>query len=140
MELRAGAALWLRGTPYVNTSVNCRPRFAAASFAAIASLSLLLAACSAAPEEAEALAGDDGGVLLMSFEELHADVADNADNDVFAGDDLQTLWQALPPSLRGLKVFRDARVVATPTAAERVRALAARRGTKTVVTVVPDRR
>jgi hypothetical protein len=85
------------------------------------------------------LAGADGGVLVMSFEELHAEVAENADNDVFAGDDLQTLWQALPPSLRGLKVFRDARVVATPTAAERVRALAARRGTKTVVTVVPDR-
>jgi hypothetical protein len=39
--------LWLRGTPYVNTSVNCRPRFAAASFAAIAfsaSASTLLSA------------------------------------------------------------------------------------------------
>jgi hypothetical protein len=74
----------------------------------------------------------------MSVEELHAEVAENADNDVFAGDDLQTLWQALPTGLRGLKVFRDARVVATPTAAARVRALAARRGMKTVVTVVPD--
>lgn len=83
-------------------------------------------------------AGDDGGVLVLSVEELHADVADNADNDVFAGDDLQTLWQALPTELRGLKVFRDARVVATPSAAERVKALAARRGMKTVVTVVPD--
>lgn len=86
------------------------------------------------------LAGDDGGVLVMSLEELHAEVADNADNDVFAGDDLQTLWQALPPALRSLKVFRDARVVATPTAAERIRSLAARRGTRTVVTVVPDPR
>jgi hypothetical protein len=37
-------------------------------------------------------------------------------------------WQpALPAELRRLKVFRDARVVATTAAAERLRALAARR-------------
>lgn len=85
-----------------------------------------------------ALAGADGGVLAMSVEELHGDVAENADNDVFAGDELQTLWQALPTELRGLKVFRDARVVATAAAAARVRALADRRGMKTVIAVVPD--
>ena len=76
---------------------------------------------------------------MDAFQEWRENRTDeNVDNDIFAGDDLQTLWQALPTELRGLKVFRDARVVATPSAAERVKALAARRGMKTVVTVVPD--
>jgi hypothetical protein len=85
-------------------------------------------------------AGDDGALLVLSFEELHGEVATVSDNDVFATDDLHGLWSALPTELRGLKVFRDARVVATPTAAARVAALATRRGTKTVITTVVDDR
>lgn len=81
-------------------------------------------------------AGADGALLALSFEELHDEVAAVSDNDVFATDDLHDLWAALPAELRGLKVFRDSRVVATTTAAVRVAALAKARGTKTVITTV----
>jgi len=74
--------------------------------------------------------------LVLSFEELALDVAAHNDNDAFATDDLSALMRALPGELSALRAFRDARVITTPAAAATVRSLAARRGTKTVITEV----
>jgi hypothetical protein len=75
-------------------------------------------------------------LLVLSLEELHGESHEVVDNDVFATDELITLWQALPKELRRLTLFRDARVVATAGAGNAVRALSSARKKKTVVTVV----
>lgn len=75
-------------------------------------------------------------LLVLSLEELHGESHDVVDNDVFATDELITLWHALPKELRRLTLFRDARVVATAGAGNAVRALSSARKKKTVVTIV----
>ena len=92
--------------------------------------------------QGSALAGysvDNGAVLALSMEELaEAGGAEGGDhdNDVFATDDLRQLQKAMPSALAHLRVVRDARVVATATAAALVRDAARRRDLQTVITVV----
>ncbi len=82
------------------------------------------------------IAGDDDVLLVMGFEELGADIATVADNDVFADDDLGALMRALPERLKDLGAFRDARIYASACAAARINAVAAGSGKKPVISAV----